>query len=148
MLVPYLVSGIYHLSDINSNVGCSDTFTFKGEYAYKLLNPLVCLPFSIVHVLPFFDIVLDNAVAAQNFEYKATNILHRSLYALLDPLAYSPLTPTMKNQCLALSLCVPELSACIGTSRSGTTFVVRVCYRSTSSVKQWYVRTFFCRVSY
>jgi chitin synthase len=76
---------IYHLwkaFDINSNVGgaCGEIVALKGKYWEKLVNPLGSshVPFRVN--LPFFDFVLDIAVAAQNFEYKMSNILDKPLY--------------------------------------------------------------------
>ena len=57
-------TSIYHLwkaFDINSNVGgaCGEIVALKGKYGRNLINPLV---------------------AAQNFEYKMSNILDKPLY--------------------------------------------------------------------
>ena len=57
-------TSIYHLwkaFDINSNVGgaCGEIVALKGKYGQYLINPLV---------------------AAQNFEYKMSNILDKPLY--------------------------------------------------------------------
>ena len=75
-------SSIYHLwkaFDINSNVGgaCGEIVAFKGKYGETLLNPLgSLLPFP-----PFISFVLNCIlVAAQNFEYKMSNILDKPLY--------------------------------------------------------------------
>jgi chitin synthase len=78
-------SSIYHLwkaFDINSNVGgaCGEIVALKGKYWEKLLNPLGSPPVPLRVILPFSDLVLDGAVAAQNFEYKMSNILDKPLY--------------------------------------------------------------------
>lgn len=57
-------TSIYHLwkaFDINSNVGgaCGEIVALKGKYGVNLINPLV---------------------AAQNFEYKMSNILDKPLW--------------------------------------------------------------------
>ena len=73
-------TSIYHLwktFDINSNVGgaCGEIVVFKGKQGERLLNPLG--PYASVLPSPYFICVL---VAAQNFEYKMSNILDKSLY--------------------------------------------------------------------
>ena len=60
-------TSIYHLwksFDINSNVGgaCGEIVALKGKYGQNLINPLV---------------------AAQNFEYKMSNILDKLLESML-----------------------------------------------------------------
>jgi hypothetical protein len=59
---------IYHLSDIKSNVDCArgDVLTLKGEY--NLSNSLGLSPVQLRTCAPFFGPVLDNAMAARNFE--------------------------------------------------------------------------------
>ena len=74
-------TSIYHLwkeFDINSNVGgaCGEIVVFKGKYGEKLLNPLG----SYASALPSFFCFICVLVAAQNFEYKMSNILDKSLY--------------------------------------------------------------------
>ena len=94
------LSSIYHLwkvFDINSDVGgaCGEIVVPKGKYGEKLLNPLSQSPFYLcTSPLPFFNPVRDNAVAAQNFEYKMTHILDKSLYVLSDFLS-ARLTPLL-----------------------------------------------------
>jgi chitin synthase len=74
-------TSIYHLwkaFDINSNVGgaCGEIVALKGKYGQHLLNPLgkQCLFFSLL--LPRLTLLV---VAAQNFEYKMSNILDKPL---------------------------------------------------------------------
>lgn len=67
-------SSIYHLwkaFDINSNVGgaCGEIVAFKGKYGQTLLNPLV---------------------AAQNFEYKMSNILDKPLESVFGYITVLP----------------------------------------------------------
>ncbi|KAI0298178.1 glycosyltransferase family 2 protein [Multifurca ochricompacta] len=67
-------SSIYHLwkaFDINSNVGgaCGEIVALKGKYWEKLLNPLV---------------------AAQNFEYKMSNILDKPLESVFGYITVLP----------------------------------------------------------
>ncbi|KAI0250489.1 glycosyltransferase family 2 protein [Lactifluus subvellereus] len=67
-------SSIYHLwkaFDINSNVGgaCGEIVALKGKYGEKLLNPLV---------------------AAQNFEYKMSNILDKPLESVFGYITVLP----------------------------------------------------------
>jgi chitin synthase len=80
---------IYHLwksFDLNSNVGgaCGEIVALKGKYWEKLWNPLGPSSVQLGTSSSFFDLVLDNAVAAQNFQYNMSNILDRSLYVLSD----------------------------------------------------------------
>jgi len=89
-------SSIYHLwkaFDINSNVGgaCGEIVALKGKYWEKLINPLGSSPVPFVLISPFFDSVLVIAVAAQNFEYKMSNILDKPLYATV----FSDLVPSI-----------------------------------------------------
>ena len=73
-------TSIYHLwkaFDINSNVGgaCGEIVALKGKYGRNMLNPLgeLCC-------VGFCGKVTDfGTVAAQNFEYKMSNILGSSL---------------------------------------------------------------------
>ena len=65
---------IYHLwksFDLNSNVGgaCGEIVTFKGRYCSALINPLV---------------------AAQNFEYKMSNILDKPLESVFGYISVLP----------------------------------------------------------
>ncbi|KIY52490.1 glycosyltransferase family 2 protein [Fistulina hepatica ATCC 64428] len=67
-------TSIYHLwkaFDINSNVGgaCGEIVALKGKYGLNLLNPLV---------------------AAQNFEYKISNILDKPLESLFGYITVLP----------------------------------------------------------
>ncbi|KAI0051502.1 glycosyltransferase family 2 protein [Auriscalpium vulgare] len=67
-------TSIYHLwkaFDINSNVGgaCGEIVALKGKYGEKLLNPLV---------------------AAQNFEYKMSNILDKPLESIFGYITVLP----------------------------------------------------------
>ena len=140
---------IYHLwkaFDINSNIGgaCGEIVALKGKYGEKLWNPLGPSPVQLGANSSFFDLVLDNAVAAQNFEYKMSNILDKPLYVLSD-LLNSHLSHTFaaENRCLATSLYSPELSAHIGISRCRMTLVARARCRNISSVKLWCVHPFF-----
>ena len=105
----------------------------------------VRLQFSLVQIPRFLTLCLTtNAVAAQNFEYKMSNIPDKPLYVLSD-LLNSHLTHTfaVENRCLATSLCSQELSAHIGISHCRTTLVARARCRSISSVKLWCVHPFF-----
>ena len=61
-------SSVYHLwkgLDINSSIGraCGEFVAFESPWSAR----------SALWKSPFFDAVLDNAVAAQNFEYKMSN---------------------------------------------------------------------------
>jgi chitin synthase len=74
-------TSIYHLwkaFDINSNVGgaCGEIVALKGKYGQNLINPLGM--YSLQPYLCHTD--EDNIVAAQNFEYKMSNILDKPLY--------------------------------------------------------------------
>ena len=67
-------TSIYHLwkaFDINSNVGgaCGEIVALKGKYGLNLLNPLV---------------------AAQNFEYKMSNILDKPLESVFGYITVLP----------------------------------------------------------
>ncbi len=80
---------IYHLwksFDLNSNVGgaCGEIVALKGKYWKKLWNLLGPSSVQLGTNSSFFDLVLDNAVAAQKFQYKMSNILDKPLYALSD----------------------------------------------------------------
>jgi chitin synthase len=85
-------TSIYHLwkaFDINSNVGgaCGEIVALKGKYGLNLLNPLgePCLTCSVR--------VSDNltiAVAAQNFEYKMSNILDKPLESVFGYITVLP----------------------------------------------------------
>lgn len=73
-------TSIYHLwkaFDINSNVGgaCGEIVALKGKYGQLLLNPLGW-EYRVV-ILNVTDGI--NLVAAQNFEYKISNILDKPL---------------------------------------------------------------------
>lgn len=75
-------TSIYHLwkaFDINSNVGgaCGEIVALKGKYGQNLINPLGKY-FSLLS-LALSDPCLYNVVAAQNFEYKMSNILDKPL---------------------------------------------------------------------
>ncbi|KIP07919.1 glycosyltransferase family 2 protein [Phlebiopsis gigantea 11061_1 CR5-6] len=68
-------TSIYHLwkaFDINSNVGgaCGEIVALKGKYGQNLINPL--------------------AVAAQNFEYKMSNILDKPLESVFGYISVLP----------------------------------------------------------
>jgi chitin synthase len=72
-------TSIYHLwkaFDINSNVGgaCGEIVALKGKYGQHLLNPLGAFH----NTFPGSRLTLP-AVAAQNFEYKVSNILDKPL---------------------------------------------------------------------
>lgn len=72
-------TSIYHLwkaFDINSNVGgaCGEIVALKGKYGQHLLNPL-----GMSLQLPTDPCLTLLAVAAQNFEYKISNILDKPL---------------------------------------------------------------------
>ena len=73
-------TSIYHLwkaFDINSNVGgaCGEIVALKGKYGENLINPL-----GIFSYICLFDLGSNFVpVAAQNFEYKMSNILDKPL---------------------------------------------------------------------
>lgn len=67
------------------------------------------------------DLVLDNTVATQNFEYKMSNILDKPLYSLLEFLLSR---------------------SCNGILRPTTMLVMKVRCKSTFSVKQRYSHPF------
>jgi len=56
------------------------SFPLKGKYWEKLWNTLGPSPVQLRTSPPFSDLVLDNALAAQNFELKMSNILDKPLY--------------------------------------------------------------------
>lgn len=73
-------TSIYHLwkaFDINSNVGgaCGEIVALKGKYGQNLVNPLGNVSLYPSHGSP----LISDAVAAQNFEYKMSNILDKPL---------------------------------------------------------------------
>ena len=72
--------------DNHSNVGgtCSEFITPKDKYGKKLFAPLGTSPVQLHPSLVFIDFVLDNTVAAQNFEYNMSNILDKPLYILVQ----------------------------------------------------------------
>ena len=60
--------------------------------------------------------MLDNTVAAQNFEYKMSNILDKPLYVMPDS-SHTRLTPPQYRTGVWLHHCSQELSVRIGISR-------------------------------
>jgi len=72
-------TSIYHLwkaFDIKSNVGgaCGEIVALKGKYGQHLLNPLGTFP----QLFPG-PCLIPLVVAAQNFEYKISNVLDKPL---------------------------------------------------------------------
>jgi chitin synthase len=90
-------TSIYHLwkaFDINSNVGgaCGEIVALKGKWGMNLINPLGMSTTSPLR--SFITESISALVAAQNFEYKMSNILDkplwvsRFLYVMLYRLIY------------------------------------------------------------
>lgn len=78
-------TSIYHLwkaFDINSNVGgaCGEIVALKGKWGLNLINPLGEF---LGRGRGGFANLWLGTVAAQNFEYKMSNILDKPLCALL-----------------------------------------------------------------
>jgi len=144
-------SSIYHLwkaFDINSNVGgaCGEIVALKGKYGAKLLNPL---GLSLIQLRTSPNLMRDIPVAAQNFEYKMSNILDKPLYVMPDLLCLPALSYifAIENRSLVTSPCFPELSARTGILRFRTMFVAMARCRNISLAKQWCVHRFSCKVS-
>lgn len=84
-------TSIYHLwkaFDINSNVGgaCGEIVALKGKYGRNMLNPLgeLCC---VVHR---GKVIHLGTVAAQNFEYKMSNILDKPLESVFGYITVLP----------------------------------------------------------
>ena len=141
-------SSIYHLwktFDISSNIGgaCGEIVVLKGKYRQKLMNPLGPSHRSASYISRLYDPVLDNVVAAQNFEYKMSNILDKSLYVSSDLLFCSSHSTAIGNRCLVTSLSFRALSARTGILRCRTTLVAKVRCRNIFSAKQWCAHPLF-----
>ena len=122
---------------------CSDVITLKGGYGGKLLNPLSSSPVHFHTSSAFIDLVLENAMAAQNFECIMSNIFDKPLYILF-------------HICLSVShmQCGESVFSCITTVLPGafiactcilcsmTALVVRAYCNSTFSMKRWYTSPF------
>jgi chitin synthase len=85
-------TSIYHLwkaFDINSNVGgaCGEIVALKGKYGQNLLNPLGALSFVPSLYVRFLT---STIVAAQNFEYKMSNILDKPLESIFGWITVLP----------------------------------------------------------
>jgi chitin synthase len=85
-------TSIYHLwkaFDINSNVGgaCGEIVALKGKYGQNLLNPLGTLSFVPSLYVRFLT---STIVAAQNFEYKMSNILDKPLESIFGWITVLP----------------------------------------------------------
>lgn len=86
-------TSIYHLwkaFDLNSNVGgaCGEIVADKGKFGKNLLNPLgTSLTFLSFYFARFNRRVV---VAAQNFEYKMSNILDKPLESVFGYITVLP----------------------------------------------------------
>ncbi|OBZ71085.1 Chitin synthase 4 [Grifola frondosa] len=86
-------TSIYHLwkaFDINSNVGgaCGEIVALKGKWGLNLINPLGLL-FGFPKMKSGTDGVWET-VAAQNFEYKMSNILDKPLESIFGYITVLP----------------------------------------------------------
>lgn len=83
-------TSIYHLwkaFDINSNVGgaCGEIVALKGKYGRNMFNPL-----GESHCVVWLNQPDLRAVAAQNFEYKMSNILDKPLESVFGYITVLP----------------------------------------------------------
>jgi hypothetical protein len=103
-------TSIYHLwkaFDIHSNVGgaCGEIVALKGKWGMNLLNPLGTFHLSFsVSFLVLRRCATSCIVAAQNFEYKMSNILDKPLYVLPSLALSTPFYPHLNHFLQGISI--------------------------------------------
>jgi len=130
-------TSIYHLwkaFDINSNVGgaCGEIVALKGKYGQHLLNPLG------MSLNPLPGLYLTPAGSCRS-KLRVQDLQHLGQATVRNISIFRPslLDSCPGNPCSVTSPCFPVPSVPTDTSHFKTTSVVRVLYRSISSVKPW-----------